>query len=80
MNAVPNAFEIEAKSISIYGSLIILMDKTRCAHYNINYHFVWIPKYRRKVLVSTIKADLEKFSRITSTSLFEHHQGIRLRT
>lgn len=24
--------------------------KTRYAHYNINYHFVWIPKYRRKIL------------------------------
>jgi putative transposase len=35
------------------------MEKTRYAHYNINYHLVWIPKYRRKVLVGTIKADLE---------------------
>jgi len=24
--------------------------KTRYAHYNINYHFVWIPKYRRACL------------------------------
>lgn len=24
--------------------------KTRYAHYNINYHFVWIPKYRRQCL------------------------------
>jgi len=37
------------------------VDKTRYAHYNINYHLVWIPKYRRKVLVGTIKADLENF-------------------
>ncbi|HPS91796.1 MAG TPA: transposase, partial [Methanothrix sp.] len=29
------------------------MEKTRYAHYNINYHLVWIPKYRRKVLVGT---------------------------
>lgn len=35
------------------------MEKTRYAHYNINYHLVWIPKYRRTVLVGTIKADLE---------------------
>jgi len=35
------------------------MEKTRYAHYNINYHLVWIPKYRRKVLVGQIKADLE---------------------
>jgi hypothetical protein len=44
MNAVPNASEIEAKSISIYGSSNIFMDKTRYSHYNINYHFVWIPR------------------------------------
>ena len=37
------------------------MEKTRYSHYNINYHLVWIPKYRRKVLVGTIKADLEIF-------------------
>jgi putative transposase len=35
------------------------MEKTRYACYNINYHLVWIPKYRRKVLVGTVKADLE---------------------
>ena len=35
------------------------MEKTRYACYNINYHLVWIPKYRRKVLVGAIKADLE---------------------
>lgn len=38
------------------------MEKTRYAHYNINYHLVWIP-YRRKVLVGAIKADLETFIR-----------------
>ena len=27
---------------------------TRHAAYNINYHFVWIPKYRRKVLTGDI--------------------------
>lgn len=36
-----------------------MMEKTRYACYNINYHLVWIPKYRRKVLVGAIKADLE---------------------
>lgn len=35
------------------------MEKTRYSCYNINYHLVWIPKYRRKVLVGAIKADLE---------------------
>ncbi|MDD3974506.1 MAG: IS200/IS605 family transposase, partial [Methanothrix soehngenii] len=39
------------------------MEKTRYSHYNINYHLVWIPKYRRKVLVGAIKADLETFIR-----------------
>jgi len=28
--------------------------RTRHAAYNINYHFVWIPKYRRKVLTGNI--------------------------
>jgi putative transposase len=28
-------------------------------HYDLNYHLVWIPKYRRTVLVGAIKADLE---------------------
>lgn len=28
--------------------------RTRHAAYNINYHFVWIPKYRRRVLIGTI--------------------------
>ena len=28
--------------------------KTRWAVYNINYHFVWIPKYRRKVLTGRV--------------------------
>ena len=32
---------------------------TRHSVYNINYHFVWIPKYRRKILTGVIKADLE---------------------
>jgi len=26
------------------------MRKTRYAHYTLNYHFVWCPKYKRKVL------------------------------
>jgi putative transposase len=37
------------------------MEKTRYAHYNINYHLVWIPKYRSQVLVGPIKADLEGY-------------------
>jgi len=33
--------------------------KTRHSVYNINYHFVWIPKDRRSILNGQIKADLE---------------------
>lgn len=29
--------------------------KTRYAIYNINYHFVWIPKYRKRVLVGPVR-------------------------
>ena len=28
--------------------------------YNINYHMVWIPKYRKKVLTDTVKAEMQK--------------------
>lgn len=34
--------------------------KTRWSLYNLNYHFVWIPKYCRKVLVDQVKEELEK--------------------
>ena len=30
--------------------------KTRWAHYSIAYHFVWIPKYRRPVLLDDVQA------------------------
>ncbi|RLI41054.1 IS200/IS605 family transposase [Candidatus Bathyarchaeota archaeon] len=30
------------------------MRKTRYAHYTLNYHFVWCPKYRRKVLTEEV--------------------------
>jgi len=32
--------------------------KTRYAIYNINYHIVWIPKYRRAILKGKIKEEL----------------------
>ena len=34
--------------------------RTRHATYHIHYHFVWIPKYRRKVLVGEIAARLSE--------------------
>ena len=30
------------------------MRKTRYAHYTLNYHFVWCPKYRRKALTGEV--------------------------
>ena len=29
--------------------------KTRWAHYSIAYHFVWIPKYRRRILLGDVQ-------------------------
>lgn len=43
----------DAKSLESHG-------KTRWTHYQIAYHFVWIPKYRRKVLVGEVEADLKR--------------------
>lgn len=34
--------------------------KTRHASYNINYHLVWCPKYRKPVLVGKVKEIVEK--------------------
>lgn len=34
--------------------------KTRWSLYNLNYHFVWIPKYRRRVLVEDVTEELER--------------------
>lgn len=37
--------------------------RTKHAVYNINYHFVWIPKFRRPVLVNGIPERLEELVR-----------------
>jgi len=34
--------------------------KTRWSHYQIAYHFVWIPKYRRKVLTDEVAAVVKR--------------------
>ena len=34
--------------------------KTRWSHYNLNYHFVWIPKYRRSVLKGAVAEELQR--------------------
>lgn len=33
--------------------------KTRWTHYQTGYHFVWIPKYRKKVLVGEVQKELK---------------------
>lgn len=30
-------------------------DRTRWSHYHIAYHFVWIPKYRRRILIGDVQ-------------------------
>jgi putative transposase len=47
------------------------MDSKRTRHsaYNINYHFVWIPKYRRQVLVNAVAVRLEQLIREKTAEL-----------
>jgi putative transposase len=40
------------------GSLQV--GKTRYTHYSIAYHLVWIPKYRRRVLVGEVQAETKR--------------------
>ena len=50
----PKEFNITIEKISTVRS-------TRNAVYNINFHFVWIPKTRAKMLVEPFKSDVKKF-------------------
>ena len=34
--------------------------KTRWSHYQIAYHFVWIPKYRRKILTGEVESVVKR--------------------
>lgn len=34
--------------------------KTRWAHYSIAYHFVWIPRYRRRILTGEVQAETKR--------------------
>lgn len=43
--------------------------RTRHAAYNINYHFVWIPKYRRKVLTGKVPERLIELLKEKSAEL-----------
>ena len=40
--------------------------KTRYAVHNINYHMVWMPKYRRNVLTEDMKAEMQKLFAVTA--------------
>lgn len=37
-------------------------DKTRWAHYKIGYHFVWIPKYRRRILTDEVQTAFKELA------------------
>ena len=43
--------------------------RTRHAAYNINYHFVWVPKFRRKILVDRLAVRLEELLRCKTLEL-----------
>src|SRR3989339_1040538 len=50
----PKEFDITIEKIS-------KVRRTRNAAYNINFHFVWIPKTRAKILVEPFKSDVKAF-------------------
>ena len=50
----PKEFDITIEKIST-------VRRTRNAAYNINFHFVWIPKTRAKILVEPFKSDVKAF-------------------
>ncbi|MCC6170118.1 MAG: IS200/IS605 family transposase [Caldilineaceae bacterium] len=43
--------------------------RTRHSAYNISYHFVWCPKFRRKILVDRLAVRLEELIREKTTEL-----------
>ena len=54
-----NLFFVLTFAYHIWYTIGMETRKTRHSIYNIKYHFVWIPKYRRKILIGQIKVDLE---------------------
>jgi putative transposase len=40
--------------------------RTRYTHYSIAYHLVWIPKYRRKILVGDVEATTKKLINVSA--------------
>lgn len=49
------------KELDLTVEKIAQIRKTRNCAYNINYHFVWIPKTRAKILVEPFKSDVKIF-------------------
>ena len=45
---------LDRKVFKPYG-IEIIMETTSSSHYNINYHFVWCPKYRKGILKGDVK-------------------------
>lgn len=43
--------------------------RTRHAAYNINYHFIWVPKYRRKVLTGDVASALDNLIRAKAAEM-----------
>jgi putative transposase len=55
--------------VFIYLMVIgIFMSKTSSCVYNINYHIVWCPKYRKSILVGTVKEFIEEQIRTISAT------------
>ena len=49
-----------ALDLSTTYRLLSIIGKASSAVYNINYHFVWCPKYRKAILVDQVREFLEE--------------------
>jgi len=56
----------------------MIMYKTRYAHYNLNYHLVWIPKHKRKILTGDVKNDLETYIREIAEKLETNIESLEI--
>src|SRR3989338_1689095 len=64
----PKEFDITIEKIS-------KVRRTRNAAYNINFHFVWIPKTREKILVDPFKSDVKAQQLFLPLSLVSIQSG-----
>ena len=72
MRSFYGAWELGSKPLTLYISLLYTtcMDEMRSNNtvsYNIHYHVVWYPKYRRKVLVKGVDVRLKQIIREVCT-------------